>query len=286
MAITPKAVQELREKTGVGMMDCKRALEEAVGDMEEAVKILRKKGIATAEKKSMRAASDGLIVAFVTADGHTGALLEVNCETDFVAKTDDFQGLAAALCAQVAEKDPADVAALLEQACIAEDPATKVKDLIVAKVAKLGENIQLRRFIRYHGDAAFSVSYIHAGGKIGVLMECEAPAATDEIEGRGQGPLHAGRRRGAAVREPRRGHPRSPGEREGDLPRPGPRAGQAREHRGQDRRGQDEQVLRGGLPPRAGLHQGHRSQRAEAHRRARPRASRWCASPGTSWARA
>jgi|WetSurMetagenome_2_1015567.scaffolds.fasta_scaffold08782_5 elongation factor Ts len=181
MAITPKAVQELREKTGVGMMDCKRALEEAGGDMEEAVKILRKKGMATAEKKSMRAASDGLIVAFVTADGHTGALLEINCETDFVAKTDDFQGLAAALCAQVAEKAPADEAALLEQPCISE-PSTKVKDLIVAKVAKLGENIQLRRFIRYHGDAAFASSYIHAGGKIGVLMECEAPDATEEVK--------------------------------------------------------------------------------------------------------
>lgn len=181
MAITPKAVQELREKTGVGMMDCKRALEETGGDMEEAVKVLRKKGIATAEKKSMRAASDGLISAYVSADGHTGALLEINCETDFVAKTDDFQGLAAGLCAQVAEKAPADEAALLEQESLA-DPAHKVKDVIVAKVAKLGENIQLRRFIRYHGAGSFSTSYIHAGGKIGVLMECEAPAVNDDVK--------------------------------------------------------------------------------------------------------
>lgn len=180
MAISPKAVQELREKTGVGMMDCKRALEEAGGSMDEAVKVLRKKGIATAEKKSMRAASDGLISAAVTPDGHAGALLEVNCETDFVAKTDDFQGLAADLCAQVAEKAPSDEAALLDQP-YAKDAAHKVKDVIVAKVAKLGENIQLRRFVRYHGEGAHMASYIHAGGKIGVLMQYEAPADTEEI---------------------------------------------------------------------------------------------------------
>ena len=179
MAITPKAVQELREKTGVGMMECKRALEEVGGDMEEAIKVLRKKGIATADKKSMRAASDGLISAYVSSDGHTAALLEINCETDFVAKTDDFQALSADLCAQAAEKAPADVAALLEQPS-AVDPAHAVKDVIVAKVAKLGENIQLRRFIRYHGAGSFMSSYIHAGGKIGVLMECEAPEVTDE----------------------------------------------------------------------------------------------------------
>jgi elongation factor Ts len=181
MAITPKAVQELREKTGVGMMDCKRALEEAAGDMDEAVKILRKKGIATAEKKSARAASEGLVEAHISADGRTGALLEVNCETDFVAKTDDFKGLAADVCAQVGESSPADVAALLEQP-FAKDPALKVKDFIVVKVSKLGENIQIRRFIRYHGEGALMASYIHAGGKIGVLLECEVPAATDELK--------------------------------------------------------------------------------------------------------
>ena len=181
MAITPKAVQELREKTGVGMMDCKRALEDAAGDMDEAVKILRKKGIATAEKKSARAASEGLVEAHISADGRTGALLEVNCETDFVAKTDDFKGLAADACAQVGESSPADVAALLEQP-FAKDPAMKVKDFIVVKVSKLGENIQIRRFVRYHGEGAFMASYIHAGGKIGVLLECEMPAATDELK--------------------------------------------------------------------------------------------------------
>ncbi len=181
MAISPKVVQELREKTGVGMMDCKRALEETSGDMEEAVKVLRKKGIATAEKKSMRAASDGLVVAHVSADGHTGALLEVNCETDFVAKTDDFQAVTSQACAQVVNGKPADVAELLEQP-LAQDGGQKVKDLIVAKVAKLGENIQIRRFTRFENGSSFMASYIHAGGKIGVLMECQHPAANDEVK--------------------------------------------------------------------------------------------------------
>lgn len=181
MAITPKAVQELREKTGVGMMDCKRALEEAGGDMEEAVKILRKKGIATAAKKSARAASEGLVESHLSADGRTGALLEVNCETDFVAKTDDFKDLTADVCAQVAKTNPADVEALLDQPS-AKDSTQKVKDLIVVKVAKLGENIQLRRFVRYHGEGALVASYIHAGGKIGVLLECDAPVATEELK--------------------------------------------------------------------------------------------------------
>lgn len=181
MAITPKAVQELREKTGVGMMDCKRALDEAGGDMEEAIKILRKKGIATAAKKSVRAASEGLVEAAISADGRTGALLEVNCETDFVAKTDDFKDLVAGVCALVSANAPADVEALLNLPSGTE-AAQKVKDLIVLKVAKLGENIQLRRFVRYHGDGALVASYIHAGGKIGVLLECEAPAVTEEFK--------------------------------------------------------------------------------------------------------
>jgi len=181
MAISPKAVQELREKTGVGMMDCKRALDEAGGDMEEAIKILRKKGIATAAKKSTRAASEGLVEAHISADGRTGALLEVNCETDFVAKTDDFKDLVAAICAKVATAAPADVEALLDLPS-GNAAAQKVKDLIVLKVAKLGENIQLRRFVRYHGEGALVASYIHAGGKIGVLLECEAPAATEELK--------------------------------------------------------------------------------------------------------
>jgi len=166
MAISPKVVQELREKTGAGMMECKRALEEASGDMEEAVKVLRKKGIATAAKKSTRAASDGLVGAFIADGGKAGSLVEINCETDFVAKTDDFQGLVMELAKLVSEKAPADLNALMALPAVG---GQSVKELIVAKVARLGENIQFRRFERYEGDLV--ASYIHAGGKIGVLLE-------------------------------------------------------------------------------------------------------------------
>jgi len=108
-------VQELREKTGVGMMDCKRALEEAGGDMEEAVKVLRKKGMATAEKKSARAASEGRVTSYIAPGSKVGSLVEINCETDFVANTDDFMEIAAALSRQVAENAPAGPEALLDQ---------------------------------------------------------------------------------------------------------------------------------------------------------------------------
>ena len=184
MAISPKLVQELREKTGVGMMDCKRALEEAGGSMDEAVTILRKKGMATAEKKATRAASDGLVAAVISADRKAGALVEVNCETDFVAKTDDFQGLSRHLAQVVLDKSPAETESLLTLPDPAE-PGHSVKDAIVAKVAKLGENIQLRRFVRYAGMGNAVSSYIHAGGKIGILLEAsvgEGDPARPEVQ--------------------------------------------------------------------------------------------------------
>lgn len=170
MAISPKMVQELRAKTGVGMMDCKHALEEAGGEMDKAVKILRTKGMATAEKKSARPASEGLVEAKITGDKRSGAIIELNCETDFVAKTDDFQGLVEDLAAQALESQAKDAAALLEEP-FQKDSAHKVSEVIVAKVAKLGENIQFRRFTRFEGDHVGA--YIHAGGKIGVLIEFE-----------------------------------------------------------------------------------------------------------------
>ena len=168
MAITAKMVQDLREKTGVGMMDCKRALEEAGGNIVEAVTVLRKKGIATAQKKSARAASDGLVASLTSKDGKAGALVEVNCETDFVAKTDDFTGLVKELCEVALAKAPASTDDMLVLS-YGKDGAATVKDLLVARIAKLGENVQLRRFVRYDGDLV--ASYIHAGGKIGVLIE-------------------------------------------------------------------------------------------------------------------
>jgi elongation factor Ts len=177
--ITAKMVQELREKTGVGMMDCKRALAESNGDMEEAVTLLRKKGIATAQKKSARAASEGTIAAFVREDGKAGVVLEVNCETDFVAKTDDFKALVAELGVLSLEKAPSDPEALLALPYGKENLAT-VKDLVVAKIAKLGENLQVRRLLRFEGEPVSS--YIHAGGKIGVLMELRSGAAAGKPE--------------------------------------------------------------------------------------------------------
>ncbi len=174
MAITAKMVQDLREKTGVGMMDCKRALEESNGNMDEAVTVLRKKGIATAQKKSVRAASDGLVASLASRDGKSGVLLEVNCETDFVAKTDDFKVLVTELCGVALAKAPASNDEMLALS-YGKDGAATVKDLMVAKVAKLGENVQLRRFVRYSGDLV--ASYIHAGGKIGVLLEIACDGA-------------------------------------------------------------------------------------------------------------
>ena len=176
MAISPKLVQELREKTGAGMMDCKRALEEGGGDLEEAIKVLRKKGIATAEKKSVRAASDGLVAATISEDASAGVLIEVNCETDFVAKTDDFKSLVDRTGRLILASAPADEAALMVLPS-PEDAAQTVKDMVVAKIAKLGENIQIRRFVRYQGQAAMISSYIHAGGKIGILLEASCESA-------------------------------------------------------------------------------------------------------------
>ena len=181
MAITPKMVQELRETTGVGMMECKRALEEAGGDKEEAIKILRKKGIATAAKKSTRTTSDGLIAAHVTADGKTGALVEVNCETDFVAKTDGFQDLVKDLCQQVAEGDAADVEGFLQQP-FKKDPSQKVGDHIVAVVTKVGENIQFRRFVRFNGKGNMISTYIHPGSKVGVMLEVTCETPNDDVK--------------------------------------------------------------------------------------------------------
>ncbi len=198
MAISPALVKELRGITGAGMMDCKRALEEAGGDKDEAIKILRKKGMATAAKKSARAASDGLIASHITDSGKVGVLIEVNCETDFVAKTDNFQKLMSDLTLHVAEAAPRylnkeEVTAeadknddFYRKFCLLDQPMTgspdtTVNDVVVAIVAKLGENIKVRRFARFaiEGDGVVG-SYIHAGGKVGVLMEVTGPSADSE----------------------------------------------------------------------------------------------------------
>jgi elongation factor Ts len=161
-------VRQLRERTGGGMMDCKRALEEAGGDLDAAALILREKGIAKADKKAGRATSEGRISALVTADRRTGALVELCSETDFVAKTDEFGSFGRELARLVCERDPADVPALLAL----ETPEGSVEQRLKALIGKLGENMLLRRFARLSADAAGLVSsYVHAGGKIGVLVQ-------------------------------------------------------------------------------------------------------------------
>ncbi len=147
MQITTEQVKKLREATGAGMMAAKQALEEAA-DFEEAMTILRQKGHASLSKKSTRAVGQGLVVSYIHAGGKVGVLLELNCETDFVARNEEFVGLANEIAMHIAASDPEDVAALLNQPYV-RDPEKKIKDLIAEKVGKLGENIQVRRFTRY-----------------------------------------------------------------------------------------------------------------------------------------
>ena len=173
MAFTAKDVMSLRELTGAGMMDCKKALTECEGDMEKAKDFLREKGLAAAAKKAGRIAAEGIVGSFVTAD--YGVLVEVNCETDFVAKTDNFKALVDAVALQVGKAKPATVEELLEQDFV-EEPGKKFSMLINEAVAKIGEKISIRRFERYEGAVD---SYIHMGGKIGVLVETDVAPATD-----------------------------------------------------------------------------------------------------------
>lgn len=168
---TAKDVMALRELTQAGMMDCKKALTECEGDFEKAKDFLREKGLAAAAKKAGRIAAEGVVGSYV-GDG-VGVIVEVNCETDFVAKTDDFRAFVNMLAEQIAKKDPADVDALLAQESIQRAGAT-ISDILNETVAKIGEKISIRRFTRYEGVVD---SYIHLGGKIGVLVDMDVPAA-------------------------------------------------------------------------------------------------------------
>ena len=176
MAFTAKDVVALREKTGVGMMDCKKALTETDGDMEKAIDILREKGLAAAAKKSGRIAAEGMVYAYVDDAKKVGVVVEVNSETDFVAKNADFQAFVKTVAEVIADKAPADVAALLEMPF---PGAGTVADALREKVLVIGENLNIRRFARYEGDC---VAYIHGGGRIGVLVRFEADAAASGSE--------------------------------------------------------------------------------------------------------
>lgn len=167
MNITASMVKDLRTQTGAGMMDCKKALVEAEGDIAKAVDILREKGLSQAAKKASRVAAEGAVGSAVSEDGKTGTILEVNCETDFVGTNEVFRNLAASIADQILAVNPADVEALLDS----EIDGKKVRDLVTEAVAKIGENISVRRFVRYESAEGKVYSYIHGGGKIGVLVE-------------------------------------------------------------------------------------------------------------------
>ena len=167
--ISASQVKDLREKTGAGMMDCKKALTETNGDMEKAIEYLREKGITKAAKKSSRIAAEGLVLAYVSEDNKVGAAVEVNSETDFVAKNEEFRTFVQALAKQVALNNPADVEALLNEEYI-EEAGKKVSEVLTDKVAKIGENMNIRRFVRFETTDGLIESYIHGNGKIAVLV--------------------------------------------------------------------------------------------------------------------
>ncbi len=176
MQITSEMVRDLREKTGAGMMDCKKALAESGGSVEKAIDFLRKKGLAAAAKKASRIASEGIVAAAV--DAGVGALVEVNCETDFVAKTDDFQSFAREVAALVHGKSPATVDEALAMPAAGGTLGEKLNE----KVAKIGEKISFRRFVRFAvpaGEKGVLVPYIHAGGKIGVIVDLRGAGPGD-----------------------------------------------------------------------------------------------------------
>jgi len=170
MAFTAKDVKDLREKTGCGMMDCKKALTETNGDMEKAVEYLREKGLAAVAKKASRIAAEGLVVAVV--EGNVGVALEVNAETDFVAKNETFVEMCNNIAATIIKENPADVETLLTLPCA--NTEMTVEEAVRDRIQVIGENMKVRRFVRMEGNV---VSYVHSGGKIGVLVNFDTDVA-------------------------------------------------------------------------------------------------------------
>ncbi len=175
--IDAKMVKELRECTGAGMMDCKKALTESKGDVDTAIDILRTKGLAALAKRAGRATNEGIVAGHVTDDRHTGVLVEVNCETDFVARNADFKGFVAEIAAHIAISAPSDVSSLMEQPYVAR-PEMTVGDFLGETVGRIGENMRIARFTRYElGSEAGIISvYVHGVGNIGVIVEITATA--------------------------------------------------------------------------------------------------------------
>ena len=171
-------VKELRERTNAGMMDCKKALVNSDGDMDKAIDWLREKGLAQAAKKASRVAAEGVVTQYVTPCGCTGVIVEVNCETDFVAKTDNFMNFANNVAKHIAMANPANLDELLAQKFV-DDESKTIADLISEATVAIGEKISVRRFARYETEGAVS-TYIHMGGKVGVMVEVATDAKDNE----------------------------------------------------------------------------------------------------------
>ncbi|MBQ8305198.1 MAG: elongation factor Ts [Blautia sp.] len=181
MAITAGQVKELREMTGAGMMDCKKALTATDGDMDKAVEFLREKGLATAQKKASRIAAEGLCRTLVSEDGKKAVVVEVNAETDFVAKNEKFQTYVADVAAQALNTNAADIEAFMEEPW-ALDTTKTVKEALAGQIAVIGENMNIRRFDKIVEENGFVASYIHMGGKIGVLVDVETDVVNDAVK--------------------------------------------------------------------------------------------------------
>ena len=169
--VSASQVMELRAKTGAGMMECKKVLTETDGNEEKAIELLKERGILKAAKKSDRIAAEGLVEVYISDDKKVGAIVEVNSETDFVSKNDEFKAFVESVAKQVAVNNPADVESLLAEKSISDESKT-VNELLTEKIAKIGENMTIRRFKRYETDGMIA-SYIHGGGKIGVMADVE-----------------------------------------------------------------------------------------------------------------
>ena len=181
MAITAGMVKELREMTGAGMMDCKKALTATEGDMDKAVEWLREKGLATAQKKAGRIAAEGLAKVVVSEDGKKAVAVEVNAETDFVAKNEKFQGYVAQVAEQAMETSAADIEAFLAEPWKFDTTKT-VSEALAAQIAVIGENMNIRRFVQVKEENGGVASYTHMGGKIGVLVDVETDVVNDAVK--------------------------------------------------------------------------------------------------------
>ncbi len=180
MAVTAAMVKELREMTGAGMMDCKKALTETDGDMDKAVDYLREKGLAGAEKKAGRIAAEGIVKTAVSPCGKKAVIVEVNSETDFVAKNEKFQSYVAEVAEQLLNSDVEDLESFMAMPW-ALDPSITVKEKLSSMISVIGENMNIRRFARMSVEEGMIASYIHMGGKIGVLVKVESDVVNDEI---------------------------------------------------------------------------------------------------------